>query len=132
MSSNKVNKYLSNISKPVWNIAGSIFTGIGLIGIVLPLLPTTPFLLLAAYCFNRGSERMRNWFQKNNTINRYIKNYRDSKGMTLRAKMNSIFILWLSIGISAYLIDNNYIRIALAIVVVGVTIHLLTITRIKD
>lgn len=132
MSTSKINKLLSHVGKPVWNVAGSIFVAIGLIGIFLPLLPTTPFLLLAAYCFNRGSDKMRNWFENNKTIRAYIVNYREKKGMTLRAKMNSIFVLWFTIGVSAYLIENVYVRIILAIVVVSVTIHLLRIQSINN
>jgi len=75
---------------------------------------------------------MRNWFENNKTIRAYIVNYREKKGMTLRAKMNSIFVLWFTIGVSAYLIENVYVRIILAIVVVSVTIHLLRIQSINN
>lgn len=132
LSSRKLNNLLSNVSKPVWNISGTIFAAIGLIGIFLPLLPTTPFLLLAAYCFNKGDGKLKRWFENNSTINTYITNYREKKGMTLRAKMNSLFILWFTIGVSMYLIDNIYIRIVLVIVLVGVSIHLFKIQRVKD
>lgn len=131
MSSNKINNSLSKISKPIWNVAGSLFVGIGIIGIFLPLLPTTPFLLLAAYSFNRGSDRMREWFESNKTFTTYISNYRDKKGMTLRAKMNSVFILWCSIGVSFYLFPNMYIRLILAVVLIMVTMHLISLPQIK-
>ena len=116
----------------MWNILGSFFVGIGVIGIFIPLLPTTPFLLLAAYCFNRGSDRMRNWFKSNKLISSYVNNYHEKKGIPIRAKMNSIFILWITIGISIYFVSNIYLRIILVLVIVGVTTHLLRIPTIKD
>jgi uncharacterized protein len=130
--SKKLNTLFSNISKPIWTVLGSLFVGIGILGIFLPLLPTTPFLLLAAYSFNRGNEKMRKWFEKNKIVSTYIRNYREKKGMTLRAKMNSIFVLWLSIGISFYLVDNLYIRIILCLVLIPVTIHLILLPQLKE
>lgn len=132
LESIKNDKVFSKISKPVWNILGSFFVGLGVIGIFIPLLPTTPFLLLAAYCFNRGSEKMRDWFKKNKLIGSYINNYHEKKGIPLRSKMNSIFILWFTIGVSFYLVDNIYIRIILVLVILGVTTHLLRIPTLKS
>lgn len=132
MGFNKINKLLANISKPVWNLLGSLFVSIGIIGVIVPLLPTTPFLLLAAYSFNRGSDRMRKWFEKNKLINSYLSNYRDKKGIPLRAKINSIVILWVTIGISIYLVSNDYIRVVLVLVVIGVTFHLSRIPTKKE
>ena len=132
LKSDKLNSLLSNINKPVWNILGSIFAGIGIIGIFIPLLPTTPFLLISAYCFNRGSDKMRQMFENNKLISSYIKNYREKKGMPLRAKINSIFILWFTIGVSIYLVEIDYVRILLVLVIIGVTIHILRIPTIKN
>lgn len=131
LESIKNNKIFSKISKPVWNILGSFFVGLGVIGIFIPLLPTTPFLLLAAFSFNRGSEKMRKWFKKNKLIGSYINNYNDKKGIPLRSKMNSIFILWFTIGVSLYFVTNIYVRIVLLLVIVGVTTHLLMIPTLK-
>jgi len=75
---------------------------------------------------------MRKWFEKNKIVSTYIRNYREKKGMTLRAKMNSIFVLWLSIGISFYLVDNLYIRIILCLVLIPVTIHLISLPQLKE
>ncbi|MBC8320010.1 MAG: YbaN family protein [Bacteroidetes bacterium] len=131
MKSDNKNSSLSYISKPVWNILGRIFAGIGITGIFIPLLPTTPFLLLAAYCFNRGSESMPDWFVKNKLIGQYLNNYREKKGISLRSKMNSIFLLWFAVGASIYLSNNLYIRIILVIVIVGVTTHILLMPTLK-
>ncbi len=132
MVSKDDNNTFLKISKPIWNIIGSISVGIGIIGIFVPLLPTTPFLLIAAYSYNRGSEKMSNWLKNNKLIGPYINNYQEKKGITLRAKMNSIFLLWITIGISLYLVNNNYIRIILILVIVGVTTHLILIPTYRS
>jgi len=71
-------------------IAGTVFLGFGLIGIFLPILPTTPFLLLAAACYARGSQRFYNWLMNNKWFGNYIKNYYGGRGVPLKFKILSI------------------------------------------
>jgi len=68
-------------------IAGTIFTGLGLLGILLPLLPTTPFLLLAVACYARSSKRFYCWLLNNKWFGTYLRDYRDGKGITLKVKV---------------------------------------------
>lgn len=104
--------------------AGSISLGIGIVGIVVPLLPTTPFLLLAAYCYSRGSRRLHNRLLSNRLIGSYLRNYLEGKAMSLKAKIWSISILWGVIGCTAvFVIDSLVIRIVLLAVGSGVTVH---------
>ena len=117
----------------VWNFLGILTTTLGILGIFLPVLPTTPFLLLAAYCFNRGSSRIRNWFNRNKVISFYIESYRTNAGVPLISKIISIAILWITIFISMYFVDMICVRILLGAVLIGVTIHLLKMkTRKRD
>ncbi|HJN06745.1 MAG TPA: DUF454 family protein [Bacteroidales bacterium] len=132
MESQNKRSIFSNIPKPVWNILGSVFVGVGIIGIIVPLLPTTPFLLLAGLCFNQGSEKMRNWFKNNKLVGSYISNYYEKKGVSVRSKIIAIIILWITIGISIHFIPNIYIRIILAMILVGVTIYLISLPTLKD
>ena len=71
--------------------AGTIFIGIGIIGIFIPILPTTPFLLLAAACYARSSTRFYDWLINNKLIGAYIKNYREGRGIPLKIKVFTIF-----------------------------------------
>ena len=113
--------------------AGSFFLGLGIIGIVIPLLPTTPFLLLAAACYARSSKRFYNWLLNNKLFGSYIRNYRDGKGIPLKVKLLSILFLWLTIGITTYFFVNLLlVRIILIIIAIGVTIHILTIKTLKE
>jgi uncharacterized membrane protein YbaN (DUF454 family) len=104
--------------------AGSISLGIGIVGIAVPLLPTTPFLLLAAYCYGRGSKRLQNRLLSNKLVGSYLRNYLEGKAMSLKAKIWSISLLWVVIGCTtAFVIDNQIIRIVLLAVGSGVTVH---------
>ena len=109
-------------------IAGIFFVGLGVIGIFLPLLPTTPFLLLAASCFVRSSDRFYNWLINNKYLGKYIKNYREGKGVPARTKVLAVSLLWLTIGYSVFfVVQSNPVRIILILVAVAVTVHILSI-----
>jgi uncharacterized membrane protein YbaN (DUF454 family) len=107
---------------------GTFFLGIGIIGVFIPLLPTTPFLLLSAALYARSSDRFYNWLINNRIFGSYIKNYREGKGIPLKLKITTIALLWIAIGCSAvFAVDIGWIRIILAIIAVGVTIHIIRI-----
>ncbi len=109
-------------------LAGSICVGLGTLGIVLPLLPTTPFLLLAAYCYAKSSKRFYTWLITNRYFGEYLRNYREKKGVPLRIKIYTLALLWLTISFSAfYVVSLIWIRIALFVIATGVTVHVLSI-----
>ncbi len=113
-------------------ISGTIFLGFGIIGIFLPILPTTPFLLLAAACYARSSKRFYNWLMNNRWFGTYIKNYREGRGVPLKVKVFTISLLWITILASVFFIISNFlIEIILIIIAIGVTIHILTIKTFK-
>lgn len=97
------------------------------IGILLPVLPTTPFLLLAAFLFARGSPRLQHWLESNRLFGAYIHNYRSGKGMTLRSKIISIGGLWLLIGITFFISNLIWLKVILVLVAIGVTTHLVRV-----
>ena len=128
-----INKISNRLVKWVLIIAGTFFVGIGIIGIFLPLLPTTPFLLLATACFSRSSKRFYNWLVNNKRFGKYIKNYREGKGIPLKVKVSSISLLWLTIIFAAvFIVSILFIRIILILVAVGVTMHILSIRTLKQ
>ena len=73
---------------------------LGAIGIILPLLPTTPFLLLAAFFFSRSSPRFHQWLITHRWFGEYIDNFQSGRGMTRRSKISTVLLIWLSIGLS--------------------------------
>ena len=108
--------------------AGSICVGLAVLGIFLPVLPTTPFLLLAAACFVRSSDRLYNWLIHHKWFGNYIRYYREYRAVTLKSKILALVMLWGVIGYTAFgVIDNWWIRGLLGVIAVGVTLHLIHI-----
>ncbi|MFO7525789.1 MAG: YbaN family protein [Ignavibacteriaceae bacterium] len=108
--------------------SGFLLVGIGVIGIFLPILPTTIFLILASACFMKSSPKANEWLKNNKFLGAYLRNYQDKTGLTLTAKIVNISVLWISISLSAYfLTDELYIRLLLLAIAIGVTIHLVMI-----
>lgn len=125
-------KLPSSLSRWVLTIAGTVSLGLGIAGILLPLLPTTPFLLLAAACYARSSERLNNWLLNNRWFGNYLRNYWKGKGIPLKVKVLSISFLWITIGYSALFVVQILLgKIILVIIAIGVTIHILSIRVLK-
>ena len=107
---------------------GTVCVGLGVLGIFLPLLPTTVFLLMAAYCYSRSSERFHTWLLNNRLCGKYIKNYKSGHGISVRQKATTIAVLWASIGFSIWMLAANlWINLLLIAIAIGVTVHLLMI-----
>lgn len=114
-------------------IGGFVLVGIGILGMFLPLLPTTIFFILAAWCFARSSEKFHNWLHNNRFFGKYLRNYRTKGGMTISSKIFSLSFLWVGIIASGlFATQNMYVRILLAVIGIGVTWHLLAIKTIAD
>jgi len=132
MKINDKRQITSNLGRWVLIITGSFFTGLAILGIFLPLLPTIPFLLLAAACYIRSSERLYDWLINNKWLGNYIKNYLEGKGVSLKVKVLSISLLWITVGYSIVFVVNIFpIRVILILIAIGVTIHLLFIRTLK-
>lgn len=127
------NSEIKNIQLPklyryFYLISGFLLVAIGVIGIFLPVLPTTIFLILASACFVKSSPKANEWLRNHKVLGMYVKNYQDKSGLTIRAKIINITFLWIMILLSAfYLTDEFYIKIILIAIAIGVTIHLLLI-----
>ncbi len=134
MSSNQAsNKSLKiNLVRGVYLISGFLLVAIGIIGIFLPLLPTTIFLILASACFVKSSPKANEWLRNHKILGVYLKNYQDKSGLTIKSKIITIIFLWLSIGISAFFLTNEfYIRIILFAIAIGVSTHIILIKTKK-
>jgi len=105
----------------ILNILGTLFLLLGIAGLVLPLVPTTPFLLLASACYVRGSERLNNWLMSHKYLGPYIINIKDKRGMPIKAKIITITLLWISLVFSIYKVELLLLEAMLLIVGIGVT-----------
>lgn len=120
------------ITKAFLIVAGTISLALGAIGIVLPILPTTPFLLLSAACYCRSSDRLYKWLLTNKWFGEYIKNYREGKGVPLKTKIIALTVLWVTITYSAFFfIRILEVQLILFAVAVAVSIHILRLPTFK-
>ena len=116
-----------NIKKLSLTVLGSISLILGAAGVVLPLLPTTPLVLLAAYCFQASSEKLHDKLVRNRIFGPYIENYRTKRGITLKRKAASIAFLWAGLAGSMIALRTGWAYALLGAVGVGVTLHLVMI-----
>jgi uncharacterized membrane protein YbaN (DUF454 family) len=115
-----------DVRKAILIFLGTVCVGLGLLGIFLPLMPTTVFLLMAAYCYSRSSERFHTWLLNNRFCGKYISNYKSGRGISIRQKVTTIAVLWASIGFSIWFVAGAFwVTLLLAAVAIGVTVHLL-------
>jgi len=104
---------------------GFISVGLGAIGVFLPILPTTPFLLLAAWLFLRSSDHFYYWLMNHRVFGKYVKDYIEEKGIRKGIKIWALSLLWTSIIFSSFFIPLWVGRIMLYIIASIVTIHIL-------
>ena len=111
---------------------GTISVALGVLGLFLPLLPTTPFLLLAAACYARSSEKLYDRLLGNRWLGQYIRNYREGKGIPLKRAAVAIALLWLTIGYTAVVaVSLWWVRLTLLAIAGGVTVHLVRSRRAR-
>lgn len=104
---------------------GTVSLALGILGIVLPLLPTTPFLLLASACYVRGSERLHRRLMEHRVLGPYIQAFRNGEGIPLRGKICALLFLWASLAYSAWMVPRPWVWLLLLIPGIGVTTYLL-------
>ncbi len=105
-----------NPLKILWALLGTLSLLLGVLGIVVPGLPTTPFLLLAAWLYLKSSERLHRKLVSNRVLGQYILDFQEKKGMTRRAKIHAIGTMWVMITISCVFFISSLTAI---LVVVG-------------
>jgi uncharacterized membrane protein YbaN (DUF454 family) len=113
------------IRRGVYFSVGALSVTLGVIGIFVPLWPTTCFLLLAGWCFARSSRRAERWLHENRLFGRYLRDYREKGIISSRVRTTSVATLWIFIGISAFALASRLWIVALLLLVAGaVTTHL--------
>ncbi|MGB2825700.1 MAG: YbaN family protein [Thermoplasmata archaeon] len=126
MNPSEVEVARNRLARLLWTTAGTLSLAVGVIGIILPVLPTTPFVLIAAACYLRGSKKMYDKLVKNRYFGGYLRDYMEGRGVSKRATVVSITSLWVLILLSAVFATNDLIiRAVLIVVATAVTIHLL-------
>jgi uncharacterized membrane protein YbaN (DUF454 family) len=118
-------------TKKLLIIFGTLSLILGIIGVVIPILPTTPFLLLSAFCYLHGSKRLYKWLLNHKFFGSYIYNYMTYKAIKRSTKIGSVLFLWISLAISIIIVQNLHVRIFLILVGIVVSIHLLMMKTIS-
>jgi uncharacterized membrane protein YbaN (DUF454 family) len=111
---------------------GTICLFLGVIGVFIPVLPTTPFLLLSAACYLRSSTRMHRWLFDNRYFGEYLRNYRDGKGLPLNTKIFTLTLLWVTICYSMLFIVVLWtVQLILSIIAIAVSVHIILLPTLK-
>ncbi len=119
------NRSAASPRRMLYIIAGWILVGLATAGLALPLLPATPFLLLAAWCFARSSPRFHAWLTGHRVFGQIIAAYKERKGLTVQQKAATLASLWLAMGVSGFLVPILWVRLVFAAIGLGVSIHIL-------
>lgn len=117
--------------KIILNVIGVLAVVLAVLGIFLPLLPTTPFLLLASACFMRGSERLHRWLLNNPLFGEYLRNIEGKQGIPLRAKVVTLVLLWASLGFSIVTVTAHPVRGGLALIGIAVSAWILRMPTLR-
>lgn len=104
--------------KTLYLIIGFLFFGLGAIGVILPVLPTTPFLLVASYCFARGSKRFNNWFLSTKIYQKHLDSFVKERAMTLKTKISLLSFASAMLILAFCLVDVIYARILIIAVMI--------------
>lgn len=113
-------------------IVGSFSLALGVIGIFLPLLPTTPLLLLAAACYVRSSEKLYQWLLNNRWFGKYIENFRSGQGIPLKAKVLGIAVLWLTMSFTVFFVIPLYaVKVLLILIATFFTWYIASFKTLK-
>lgn len=105
------------LSRGLWAAGGFLFFGLGLLGVVMPFIPTTPFLLVAAFCFARSSERLNTWFKSTKVYHAVLEDYVARRAMTVRSKAMVLIPVTILLGIGFALMGSApAARVVLAVV----------------
>ncbi|WP_373875512.1 YbaN family protein [Vibrio agarivorans] len=99
----------------LWNLAGSLCLLLGALGVFLPLLPTTPFILLASACFMRGSDRMHRWLHQHPTFGPILDNWHQHRAVTRKVKQRGAVLIVLSFCFSIIVVPKVWLKVMLLV-----------------
>lgn len=121
---------MKTLTFAIYITLGILSLTLGVIGIFLPILPTTPFLLMASFCFVRSSSKMNHWLLNHKTFGTYLRNYLEYGAIRKKDLIKGLLSLWLALGVSMFLTQKLWLTILLIVIGGAVTLHLLKLKRL--
>lgn len=118
--------------KLIWTALGTVSLGVGTLGLFLPVLPATPFFLLSAYAYWKGSRRLHTWLIEHQTIGPLISDYLTHRGLKRSTKIQALLFMWISITISVLTVDALILKVALPVIALGPTTYLLSLKTLPE
>jgi len=120
--------FSTRIKRAILLFLGILALILGFIGVFVPLLPTTPFLLIASYCFVRSSNRFNSWLLDNSILGPFFRDYVEKRAIKRKIKWITLLVLWTTILTSVFLIKSLlWVKILLIVIAIGVTIHIVSL-----
>ncbi|MDD4847980.1 MAG: YbaN family protein [Bacteroidales bacterium] len=118
--------------KTLYLIGGTLSLILGIIGIFLPILPTTPFLLLTAFLYLKGSKKWYDWLMSHPKLGTYIRNFQIYKAIPLSTKIVAIGLLWITMGFSIiWVVSAGWLKLLLLVIAIAVSWHILSFKTLK-
>ena len=121
----------SPMKRLLYVIAGHVLVVIGVLGVILPVLPGTPFLLLASACYLRGSPRLHAWLHRNRFLGPYLRAFQEGRGLPARVKGVAIALMWIGISVTIVMFAGVLLALGLVAIAIGVTIYLLRMPTLR-
>ena len=116
---------MENLKKKIYIFVGFLAVILGIIGVILPGIPTVPFLLVALFCFERSSKKYHDMILNNKYFGKVLRDYYEGRGLTTSVKIKAVLFLSCGMGFSVYRVQHLHLRIMLAVIWLGVTIHII-------
>ena len=113
------------VKKIIFIVIGCICLALGTIGVVLPILPTTPFYLISAYCFARSSDRLNNWFKGTKLYKNHLESFVEKRGMLVSTKASILTTVTILMGLGFFFMSRKGIWIPCIILAVVWTAHMI-------
>ena len=137
MAHSDIEQHRNPLVRQILLVVGWLAVVLGVIGIFLPVLPTTPFLLLAAACFVRSSRRVYQWLVDHPRLGPWLLDYLEGNGIPLKGKIYTLITMWISIGISCWLVPLFWARVGMLLSATLVSLYILrqktlTVSSVRD
>ena len=120
------------IGRAAYTVMGLALVGVGFVGLILPGLPTTIFMILALFCFKKGSVRLENWLLRNKVFGPTLRDWDKNHAIKRRTKVVAVTTMWIFAGVSIFIIPNLWVKLAVAATCAWATWYIVSRKSVED